>query len=245
MILGTINTLVILMISQGKIKRVLKISEFRFMWILLAGFIILNTYSFIHSAGMGLGDAFVHGTYNIVTSLSTAGNAIDYYSSVPPIVLSSSIICMIMGGMVGSTSGGLKLARVYLLYKMIVGNIKKRMAPSRNVSSMKYTGPQGKVTITDEMIKDSVSYTALYFVVLIIGTTLLMLVNDCTLSEGLFEFTSSLSGVGLSIGLTGPATNAPTLIIEMVGMILGRLEIFTVLIGGYYIFTNIRHKLQK
>ena len=50
--------------------------------------------------------------------------------------------------------------------------------------------------------------------------------------------------MGLSIGLTGTATNNATLIVEMVGMILGRLEIFIVLTGANYGLLEIR-KLSK
>ena len=49
----------------------------------------------------------------------------------------------------------------------------------------------------------------------------------------MFEFASALGTVGLSIGITGPSTGAGTLIVEMFGMVLGRLEIFLVIIGFY------------
>ena len=60
----------------------------------------------------------------------------------------------------------------------------------------------------------------------------------------MFEFASALGTVGLSIGLTGTTTNNATLVVEMVGMILGRLEIFIVLTGAYYGLLEIR-KLSK
>ena len=47
----------------------------------------------------------------------------------------------------------------------------------------------------------------------------------------MFEFASSLGTVGLSIGLTGPSTRAATLLVEIVGMLLGRLEIFLMFTG--------------
>ena len=49
----------------------------------------------------------------------------------------------------------------------------------------------------------------------------------------MFEFASALSTVGLSIGLTNPATNNATLIVEILGMLIGRLEIFIVIIAIY------------
>ena len=76
------------------------------------------------------------------------------------------------------------------------------------------------------------------------GTLALTLTAGCGLTEAMFEFASALGTVGLSIGLTGPATNDATLIVEMAGMILGRLEIFIVLTGVYYGLHEIR-KLSK
>lgn len=61
----------------------------------------------------------------------------------------------------------------------------------------------------------------------------------------MFEFASSLGTVGLSIGLTGPSTNSGTLIIEIIGMILGRLEIFIVIIGIYSGFTKVKQRFIK
>lgn len=59
----------------------------------------------------------------------------------------------------------------------------------------------------------------------------LTLAYHCSLDEAMFEFASSLGTVGLSIGLTGPGTGSAVLLIEMAGMILGRLEIFIVIVG--------------
>ena len=55
--------------------------------------------------------------------------------------------------------------------------------------------------------------------------------SGCTLMEGMFDFASALGTVGLSIGITNPMTNNATLIVEMIGMLMGRLEIFIVFTG--------------
>ena len=63
---------------------------------------------------------------------------------------------------------------------------------------------------------------------------ILALTARCGLEKAFSEFVSVLGTVGVAIGLTGSAANNATLIVEMVGMILGRLEIFIVLTGSYY-----------
>ena len=79
-----------------------------------------------------------------------------------------------------------------------------------------------------------------YLLLFVTGALLLTLTAGCGLEKAMFEFASALGTVGLSIGLTGPMTNNATLIVEMVGMILGRLEIFIVLTGAYYGLGEIR-----
>ena len=75
------------------------------------------------------------------------------------------------------------------------------------------------------------SYILIYLLIYVVGTILMSYFAQCDLQSAMFEFASALGTVGLSIGLTGPQTSAIVLIIEMCGMLLGRLEIFVVFIG--------------
>ena len=77
-------------------------------------------------------------------------------------------------------------------------------------------------------------FVGCYLLLFAAGVLLLTMTAGCDLEKAMFEFASALGTVGLSIGLTGPTTNNATLIVETVGMILGRLEIFIVLTGVYY-----------
>lgn len=63
------------------------------------------------------------------------------------------------------------------------------------------------------------------------GVLCLTLACNCSLEDAMFEFASSIGTVGLSIGITGPTTGSAALLIEMAGMLLGRLEIFIVIAG--------------
>ena len=61
--------------------------------------------------------------------------------------------------------------------------------------------------------------------------------------DAMFDFASSLSTVGLSIGITSPMTKDAALIVEMIGMLLGRLEIFIVVIGVIFGFGMLKDML--
>ena len=107
-----------------------------------------------------------------------------------------------------------------------------------------YVKAQGRTKIDGELCSDTVGFVGCYLLLFVAGALLLTLTAGCDLERAMFEFASALGTVGLSIGLTGPMTNNATLIVEMVGMILGRLEIFIVLTGAYYGLLEIR-KLSK
>lgn len=94
-----------------------------------------------------------------------------------------------------------------------------------------YTKAQGKEKIDSNLIADTTGFVVCYLLLFVSGALLITLTESCGLMEGMFEFASALGTVGLSIGVTGPASSTWTLIVEMIGMILGRLEIFIVLIG--------------
>lgn len=103
----------------------------------------------------------------------------------------------------------------------------------RNVVAPYYYRAQGKTYIDNALMSDTTGFVVCYLIIYVIGTLLLTLTANASLTEAMFEFASALGTVGLSIGLTGPGTNAATLIVEIVGMVLGRLEIFIVLMGIY------------
>ena len=61
---------------------------------------------------------------------------------------------------------------------------------------------------------------------------------DASLMDAMYEFGSAFGTVGVSNGLTNAEASAGTLIVQMLGMLLGRLEIFIVFIGIYSFFSS-------
>jgi len=235
MFLGSINTVVILMMVKGKFKQASKNSELNFLITLIVSSIIISIISLLVFSNESISTSIYYAICNIVSAFSTCGNFYNDLSIMPQMFVTIIIIGMIIGGCAGSTTGGIKVFRLLVLVKSMINNFKIRTSSQHRVLTTNIEDSSGTTIITDDVVKDSLSFIGYYFIILLVGTFLLMFSCQCSLIEGLFEFSSSLGGVGLSIGLTGPSTSAITLIIEMIGMILGRLEIFGLLIGIYYI----------
>lgn len=245
MVIGTTNFAVLLLVVKRKWKQVIRVSEMHFMAVLILIFIPITAFSLAKGLNMGLGESFRRASFDVISALSTTGYSTMSYASWPPLAIGVLILLMLIGGGIGSTAGGIKMTRVYLMLRLSITNIRKRLSPSSNIEVPYYTKAQGKTTIDTVLAADTAGFIVCYFIIFIAGTLLMTVTANCGLTEGMFEFASALGTVGLSIGLTHPATGAGTLIVEMLGMILGRLEIFIVLIGFYSGIGVIRKHIFK
>ena len=134
---------------------------------------------------------------------------------------------MFFGAMGGSTSGGLKIARVILLIKYAASET-RRMLHSRAIIPIRI----GDRTISDDVIRNTLGFFLIYLSFFVMTALVLTALN--------FDFLSSLSAAASAIGNVGPAFGAfgPTdnyALLHPIGkwmmtfcMLLGRLEIFTI-----------------
>ncbi len=231
MLAGTTNFAALLLLAKRKWRQFTGISEIRFMFLLLLIFVPLTAISLSHGLGISLAQGLRKASFDIVSALSTTGYSTMSYTSWPPVAIGILILMMLIGGGMGSTAGGLKLSRVYIMLRLAVLEIRKRLSPI--VEAPVYVKAQGKTPIDSSLAADTTGFAVCYMGLFITGSLLTTVTAGCGLTEGMFEFASALGTVGLSIGITGPLTGAGTLIVEMFGMVLGRLEIFLVIIGFY------------
>jgi trk system potassium uptake protein TrkH len=245
MIIGTTNFAVLLLLVKRKFKQVSKVSEVRFLFIIILISVPIVAGSLASQLYISFNEGLRLSLFNIVSALSTSGFSTMSYAQWPTFSIGIMIVLMIIGGGIGSTAGGIKLTRVYLMFRIMKENIKRRLSSARAVSNPYFYRAQGKTYIDKSVESDTVGFIFCYIVIFIIGTLLITLTESCSLSDAMFEFASSLGTVGLSIGITGPSTNSATLIIEMIGMLLGRLEIFIVIIGIHLSFKELSNFVDK
>ncbi len=241
MLIGATNFAVLVLLVQRKFKKVLAVSEVRFMLFLLAlavPVVSLNLFS------RYLEKTFLSGIrtalFNVIAALSTTGFSTVSFGEWPSFSLGIMILLMLIGGGIGSTAGGLKLARVYIMLRLSSESIKERISSRRRISAPFYHNAQGKQPLDTALYKQTASFATVYLLLFLLGSLLLTETADCSLTEAMFEFSSALGTVGLSVGITNPSANRATLLVEMAGMLLGRLEIYIVLIGFYSAFNRMR-----
>lgn len=245
MIIGTTNFAVLLLLAKRKFKQVTRVSEIRFLFLLLIITVPIVAGSLASQLYLSFGEGLRLSLFNIVSALSTSGFSTMSYTQWPSFSIGMMIVLMIIGGGIGSTAGGMKLTRAYLMLRILQENIKGRVSSTRTISNPTFYRAQGKTHIDKSIVSDTVGFIFCYMIIFITGSLLITLSASCSLSDAMFEFASSLGTVGLSIGITGPTTNNMTLIIEMIGMLLGRLEIFIVIIGIHLSIKVVSDYLQN
>ena len=231
MLVGASNFAVILQLCKGRFRLAFRESEFKFMLGVTVVFSVLIAAEHFFGGEGSVGSCLVNALFAVVTTFTTTGYSLTDYSVWPAASLGLLWVLMIIGGCSGSTAGGIKMYRAYLLGRSLILYLRRNMEPASWEPASYYIHQQEMVTITGKTKERLTGFLTLYLATMVAGTILLALAAGCPLSEAFFEFTSALGTVGLSCGLTSPDLPAAALILEMIGMVLGRLEITIVIIG--------------
>ncbi len=245
MFIGTTNFAILLLVFKRKFSQAFKTSEAKFMIIIFLVFVPLTTYILISQNSFSLLENLNQASFGVASALSTTGYSTADYAIWPATAQGILILMMLMGGGTGSTAGGIKMSRIYILLRITILNIKRKIVPAREIDLTFYYKAQGKTIIDGSLVMDTVGFVFSYIIIYVVGSLLITFFAKTSLIAGMFEFASALGTVGLSVGITNVNASASTLIIEMIGMVLGRLEIFIVIIGVHSSISIFKKNILK
>jgi len=239
MLLGTTNFAAHLLLVRGKFRNFFKVGEIRFMLVLLGFTITIASFVSLNGIYGSVSQGLRISVFQMVTALTTTGFSTVSFNNWTPFPVFVIIILMLIGGGAGSTAGGIKFGRVYLMVKAFLWNIKRKFMPEHMVNEDFVYRTEGKTFIDETHISEASNYAFLYMVTFFLGTSV-MAANGYSLQDSLFEFASSIGTVGLSVGVTLPTTPPVVLWTQTVGMLFGRLEIYVIFIAGIRIIKDVR-----
>lgn len=177
--------------------------------------------------------------FETVSAITTTGYSITEISALPAIAIMVIVLCMIVGGMLGSTAGGIKISRFRLMLKSLPWMVKKAASPSGAIIPLKI----GDRVIEDEDMLISQAFIAFYVIILVLGTVILM-ITGLSFLDSSFQTTSALGVVGLSTA--DPAFFHPVAkTVLIVAMLFGRLEIIPLLVLGRFFYEQVRTKFRR
>jgi len=168
--------------------------------------------------------------FNVISILTGTGYVTQEFDNWGSFPLIFFILLMFIGGCAGSTTCGVKIFRIQILYHFLVNQLKKIIYP-RGVFIIKYDNN----AVDDKFMSSIISFIYLYIIIFFLITALLSL-NGLDFITSISGAATSISNVGPGLGsIIGPNGNFSQLPdaskwILSIGMILGRLELFAILV---------------
>jgi trk system potassium uptake protein TrkH len=229
MLLGGINFALHFQVFRGKPLTLWRDPEFRFfmgVFLILSGIITWNLYG---AGSQSLGQACQDASFQVASILTTTGYATADFKLWPPLPQCLLVLCMFIGGSVGSTGGSMKCMRIMVLSKHSYQELLRLIHP-RMVTSLR----MGRQAVPTEVLSGIWGFVIL-FLGLVAVSTFLVAATGVDIVTSFTAALACMGNVGPGLGAVGPADNyagLPTFAkwVLILDMLLGRLEIYTVLI---------------
>jgi trk system potassium uptake protein TrkH len=202
-------------------------SEARFFAGAMAVCVVITCIYLLVSKTLGVGDSIVHGLFQAVSITTTTGFATQDFSLWPGFLPIMLLMFSFMGGCAGSTGGGIKAMRLMLIYKQGIRELKQLVHPHA-VIPLKVGNRRVEATVVSAVWSFFAVYTFVFIVIMLV-----------LMATGM-DFTTAFSAVAASLNNLGPGLGEVAANYVAIGdfakgvlcfaMLLGRLEVFTLLV---------------
>jgi len=229
MLLAGVNFVIYYYLIKKEFNRITRNEEVKFYLGVLFFVGTSLTLALYFKMGKPLEEAFREAYFQAISIITCTGFATADYLKWPTFAILIIFLSMFFGGSTGSTAGGIKMVRHLILFKNVKRRIKLTMHPNA-VIPIKLNNNHLKETTNTSVL----TFITIYIFVFIIGS-LLMTITGLDIATSTSSIATCMAGIGPGIGDVGPAGNFAAItdtgkIILIIFMILGRLEIYTILI---------------
>lgn len=214
---------------MGKFKKVWKNEEFKTYFFSVIFVIAATTITILINTPLGYEDAFRDAAFQTISVITTTGFISDDYTSWHTFTTTLFFILLFTGACAGSTSGGIKVVRHLILIKNSFAEFKRQLHPSA-VVPVRFNGKSVPLSI----IYNIAAFILIYLLVFFVGAAV-MSIMEPDFDTAVGATIACLGNIGPGIGDVGPVDNFSPIPIPgkwflSFLMLLGRLELFTVLI---------------
>lgn len=228
MFLFGVNFSLYYMLLLRKFKAVFKNEELRLYFGIAAGSIVLIAIN-ISRMYNTVYESVHHAAFQVVSIMTTTGYGTVDFEQWPAFSKAILLSLMFIGASAGSTGGGLKVSRVLLLMKSIRRTIRKALHP-RRVQPVYMDGR----AVSEEVCDNVNAYLAIYCVILVLSFAVIS-VDGFSIGTNFSAVASCFNNIGPGFELVGATQNFSiysdlSKIILSLDMLLGRLEIFPLLL---------------
>ncbi len=212
-----------------KFKKVFKNEEFRYYIGFILGFTLVIAFSLFIFESTSIEQSFRYSIFQVVSMMTTTGFATVDYLQWAPFLYFLLFVLMFFGGSSGSTGGSIKIVRILLVLKNSYLELKRLIHPTA-IIPVRFNHQ----AVPQKIMSNILAFIVFYIVIFVIGT-IVMSALGLDFDSAMGATVASLGNIGPGIGSVGPAENFYH--IPAFGkwflsflMLLGRLELFTILI---------------
>lgn len=228
MLLFGINFSCYYLLLLRQFRSVIRDEELRLYGGVVLGSVVLIAWN-IYSIYGNLADTLRHSFFQVSSIITTTGFATTDFDLWPSFSKAILMILMVFGACAGSTGGGLKFARVLLLFKALRRNMSQILHPNK----VKLIRVNGK-PVDEKIVANTNAYFFAYIVIIVISV-LLISFDGFSITTNLTAVLACFNNIGPGLDAVGPTCNFSgfslfSKLILTLDMLAGRLEIFPILV---------------
>lgn len=233
MFISGINFVLLIYLLRGKTRYFFKDEELRWYSVAVAMFALLLTVGLYVArpgwSGVEMERAFRDSIFTVISSMTSTGYTISDYMYWPVVAWVVIFFLMLTGACAGSTAGGIKWVRLAIIMKNGVAEFQRRIHPNAIIPVK-----LNEKAVPQQTINNIMAFL-IFYVFIIVVTVVIFCATGVDFDEAIGSAVSAIGNVGISIGQFGPAgtyAEFPVVakwVMSFV-MLIGRLEIFTVLL---------------
>ena len=233
MFISGINFVLLIYLLRGKARNLLQDEEVRWYSVAVALFAVALTLGLYIArpgwSGVEMERAFRDSLFTVISSMTSTGYTISDYMYWPVVAWVVIFFLMLTGACAGSTAGGIKWVRLAIIMKNGVAEFQRRIHPNAIIPVK-----LNEKAVPQQTINNIMAFL-IFYVFIIVITVVIFCARGVNFDESIGAAVSAIGNVGISIGQFGPAgtyAEFPMVakwVMSFV-MLIGRLEIFTVLL---------------
>ncbi len=234
MLLFSVNFSCYYLFLLGRVKDAFNVELRRFLYIVAAaiGFITWNICTRTDFFG-SVGEALRHAAFTVASIISTTGFATTDFDLWPTLSRTLIVAIMFIGACAGSTGGGFKVSRLYIVVRGAMNELGNLAHPHR----VKKVRMDGSLVDTD-VVRTANIYLVWYVLIFAISVILVSFdpgVTGDPLATNFSAVAATMNNIGPGLGMVGPAGNFAcynvfSKLVLIADMLIGRLELFPMLL---------------
>ena len=233
MFISGINFVLLIYLLRGKARNFFQDEELRWYSVAVLMFTVMLTVGLYIArpgwTGLHMERAFRDSIFTVISSMTSTGYTISDYMYWPVVAWVVIFFLMLTGACAGSTAGGIKWVRLAIILKNGVAEFQRRIHPNAIIPVK-----LNEKNVPQQTINNIMAFLIFYIFIIVI-TVVIFSATGVNFDESIGAAVSAIGNVGISIGQFGPAgtyAEFPVVakwVMSFV-MLIGRLEIFTVLL---------------